>query len=87
MSLVYERTHAPGLLPGLTVNYVIYDRPDDYPDRVVVRRWVRWRGMMYPDQSVVVTHSLAEARRAIPPGLTRHRPARGSARAIVEVWA
>lgn len=53
--------------------YAIYDRPLDFEDKWVVRRWFVMRGCDKPVADVVprLADVLAEARRHVPPGLVR----------------
>jgi hypothetical protein len=52
------------------VNWVIYERPSDYPDKFVVRRWeLRGTEEIVPDQECRLADSLEEARGLIPDGL------------------
>lgn len=43
--------------------YVIYDKPRDYPDRYVARRWV---GGVPDEKPISVVRELRHARKAIP---------------------
>jgi hypothetical protein len=66
--------------------YVIYNKPADYPDKVVVRRWIIKGPSVYATLDKVLADTLADARAAVPAGLTRieRRPADDAV--IVEVW-
>jgi hypothetical protein len=81
-----------GLIPGMHVSYVVYQNADDCPGKVAVRRWVRWRGMMYPDPALLcIVDTIPEARRRIRAAvggvLTRHPRSPTDARAVKESWS
>lgn len=59
-----SRTHELGV-----VMYVIYDRPLDYPDHVVVRRWTVGTTPL-PGVGVKLHESIEAARGSLPHGLT-----------------
>jgi hypothetical protein len=69
---------------GLEV-FAIYDRPKDYPDSYVVRRWV---GEQADREPLAVAPSIEMARQALPKdrGLSRMRPFAGDDPVILEVW-
>jgi hypothetical protein len=68
--------------------YVIYDRPSDFPDCYVVRPWHVIRGSSEPVPSpfVMLAASLERARRRVPRGLVCIPRQPGDDRTIVEVW-
>lgn len=66
--------------------YVVYSRPADYPQDVVVRRWsVSAKGTV-PRELLGRAATLDEARKFLPAGSYRIPPQPGEDAAIVEVW-
>lgn len=56
----------------IKTQWVIYRCPADYPENYVVRKWeIHQDGIFYDAKPFAITHSLAEARGALPAGLTR----------------
>lgn len=73
----------------LLVTFTIYEKPKDYPDKFVVRRWavVRGRPNPVPDPKAwAVADSLEMARKALPPGLVCTQRYPGDDPVIVETW-
>lgn len=66
--------------------YVIFDRPLDYPQHVVVRRQFATRGGVVNDVVPRLAASLEEARELVPRGLYRQPRQEGDAAFIVETW-
>lgn len=68
--------------------FVVYSRPVDYPESVVVRRvQVLATGeTVFDAEPLVVCASLAEARAVLPPGLVRFHRDPSDPTAIVETW-
>lgn len=68
--------------------FVIYERPADFPNHWVVLGWDIVRGRLEPiaHGDVTLTDSLDAARAAVPPGLHRLGPSAGDEQSIVEVW-
>jgi hypothetical protein len=68
--------------------YVIYERPKDYPESFVVREWyiVRGRDEPVPGSLVKVAETLGDARAAIPDGLFNVGRQPGDDSVIVETW-
>ena len=65
------------------VCYAIYEKPLDYPESFVVRRWVG----MTPDQHpTAVVPTLTAARQQVPDGLICLPRYRSDDPVIVEVW-
>lgn len=65
--------------------FTIYDRPKDFPSGFVVRRWEIDRSQIIP-RNAEFFHTLADARKSIPPGLMcLHRAPNDDPR-VVEVW-
>lgn len=67
--------------------WVIYERPKDYPDHFVVRRWTVDVGRAIPEKLAALATTLEEARDIVPDGLhciPRHE---SDDPCIVEVWA
>jgi len=62
--------------------HVIYDRPLDYPEHYVVRKWE----LDQPTERYTLHRSLEEARRAIPPDLTCIGRDEHDEPQIVETW-
>ncbi|MNC10508.1 hypothetical protein D3C87_1700750 [compost metagenome] len=67
-------------------NWVIYERPVEYPDHFVIRLWlvVNGRLVLTPVQKFAKT--LQEARKAIPPGLICFRRDASDVPELVETW-
>lgn len=66
--------------------WTVYDRPRDYPDHVVVRRWKIRDGVPSPTDEHFTFDSLEEARASIPPGLAVIPRFADDDPKIVEVW-
>lgn len=69
--------------------FVIHDRPDDHPGKVVVRAWrVGVTDGTFDFGTLAVTETLPEARRALPPGSKQLRAVRPTFDdgTIAEVW-
>lgn len=62
--------------------YVIYQNPNDYPGKFVVRRW---RGLT-PDPHAEVRTTLTAARAAVPPGLVLLSRCPDDDPCIAETW-
>lgn len=71
-------------------HYVIYERPKDYPDKFVVRRWVIKAGneeeALIADKAAVLVNTLEQARAVVPQGLYRIPRAQEDDPVIVETW-
>lgn len=67
--------------------YVIYDRPRDYPDKIVIRKWIAAPGMEIPTRFITLHDTLEEAREALAP-LRLYRDERNPAAdpVVLEVW-
>ncbi|MFG7180720.1 hypothetical protein ACGYQ5_14425 [Burkholderia pseudomallei] len=68
--------------------WVVYERPTDYPEGYIARRWTLANGAgLQPSTNEVFTgDSLDDVRRKLPQGLHRiHRDPRDEPQ-IVEVW-
>lgn len=50
------------------VMYTIYDKPKDYPDRFVVRRWRIVGPKVTPEAVPMLADDIEDARSCIPPG-------------------
>jgi hypothetical protein len=73
--------------PNWIVAYVVYRNSTDYPGLVVVRRQTLGRGVILVEREpLLVTDNLADARRAIPPGLVCLRRSPTDEPQIVETW-
>lgn len=70
------------------VQYVIYERPTDYPDSFVVRRFQIKRGghITYDVEPHSVSATLSEARATIPPGQVCLARSEDDDPRIREVW-
>ncbi len=66
--------------------YVIYDRPLDYPNHVVVRIWNLDGGQLKPTIFFMTFKTLAKARKFIPPGLVRTERLPEDDPVILESW-
>ena len=65
--------------------YVIYDHPSDFPDNVVVRKWLT-TDVATPTDEEILCGSLAEARQHIPPGLYRMPRGVDDDPVVLETW-
>lgn len=65
--------------------FVIYDRPDDHPDKVVVRKW-NCAVQAQPARDCMLHDSIDDARRSLPPGLVCLQRAMADEPQIVETW-
>jgi hypothetical protein len=67
--------------------WTIYKNPLDYPDRFVLRRCVVGRGgILHDADPVLVTHTLAQARAAVPVWCVCLGRNPADEPQIVEVW-
>lgn len=66
--------------------YVIYEKPLDYPQGYVVRCWHIGPGLLSADKVAMHFSTLDAARAAIPPGLFMMPRKEGDDPAICEVW-
>ena len=62
--------------------WVIYERPKDFPDKFVARRWDNSR----PTQDTIVENSLKEVRSKLPPWMIRFPRNESDDACIVETW-
>ena len=65
--------------------FVVYERPHDFPENFVVRRWEVDTNER-PTDDVTVVDSLAAARAAVPPDCVRLERHPSDEPQIVEVW-
>lgn len=71
------------------ITFTIYEKPKDYPDKFVVRRWAVVRGQPNPvpdPKAWAVTDSLEQARASLPPGLVCIDRYAQDDPVIVETW-
>jgi hypothetical protein len=68
--------------PALAI-YVVYKDPRDYPDKLVVRRWL---GLVADEIPLAVTDDLAIARNVIPDYCVPFQRSPDDDPAILEVW-
>jgi hypothetical protein len=66
--------------------WVIYERPKDYPHGFVARRWTVSAAGAVPTRDTFVAGTLAEARALLPPGLICLQRMPEDDPRIVEVW-
>lgn len=67
--------------------WTIYERPADYPDSFVVRRWTIRAAGPEPDlQPLAVVTTLEQARASLPPGLVCLTRSPDDPPCVVEVW-
>ena len=66
--------------------WTVYERPLDYPDGYVARRWVIGSGGAVPTNDMFVADTLDELRALLPPGLFCLLRQPGDDPKIVEVW-
>lgn len=65
--------------------FTIYERPKDYPEHFVVRRWTV-EGSKEKAHECRLADSLEEARKLVPPFLTRMNRFPEDDPCIVETW-
>lgn len=68
--------------PAPLVAWAIYDRPSDYPDGVIARRYVG----DVPTTDTLTAPSIATVRAQLPAGLTRFEASRQDDPKLVETW-
>lgn len=69
--------------------YVVYEKPTDYPDQIIVRRFVARLGQPVPMELVYRGEDISAARRTIlglAPSAIRFGRDASDARAIFECW-
>lgn len=66
--------------------WVVYERPRDYPNKFVLRRWDIRAGSMIATDDLQTADSLAAIRKAVPAGLYRLKRFEEDDPCIVEVW-
>jgi len=66
--------------------WTIFDRPADYPQHYVLRRFVYHMGRVYATSTVFISYNLEQLRAAVPPGLMRFPRDPLDEPAIVETW-
>ncbi|MBX4215584.1 hypothetical protein KW797_01400 [Candidatus Parcubacteria bacterium] len=67
--------------------YAIYDRPADFPGKVVVRRWEISSASENPQpMEAHVFHTLEDARSSLPPGVVKMDTLPQDDPAILETW-
>lgn len=84
-----SRTAAEGEEPGekSLVIWTVYEKPSDFPDSFVVRRyWVTGGEVLHDSAPRAITSTLESARVLIPAGLVRMPRQPADDPAIVEVW-
>lgn len=67
---------------SIFITWCIYERPKDFPEHFVVRRWF-WGT---PDHCCQICETLEQARAAVPEGHYRMPPEPNDDRSIREVW-
>jgi hypothetical protein len=81
---VLEWTRMAGVKP--LVMYVIYDRPKDYPNLFVLRRWQIEGGVEKPLNIMATGPTVAEVRKSVPAGSIRMPVYDNDDPVILEVW-
>lgn len=66
--------------------WVIYERPRDFPEHFVVRRWRVNGPVIFVDQMAQLAGDIEAARALVPPGLYRLPPYEEDDPVIREVW-
>ena len=66
--------------------WVIYERPSDFPEHFVVRRWWTDRGKVYANPTCQFFDTLEEARASLPRNLFCMARSAGDQPQIKEVW-
>jgi hypothetical protein len=81
-----RRRKGCGIQP-LTVQYCVYRKPTDYPDKYVVRKWEIYSGLQSPvPGGLQIANDLLTARKLVPEGLARLARLPNDDPNIVEVW-
>jgi hypothetical protein len=68
------------------MQWVIYERPRDYPNQFVMRVWKIGAGTFSPTDDVTLADTLDEIRKNVPPGLYCLGRYADDDPCIVEVW-
>jgi hypothetical protein len=81
-------TATPTNDPDVLAMYVVYEKPRDFPNDFVVRRWDIMAGHLEPVKTdwVRTGKTLAEVRRHVPEGMFRLPRDPNDDPRIVEVW-
>ena len=66
--------------------YVIYDKPKDYPTKFVLRSWVIGPGTVHAGPMICVVDTIEEARGNLPHGLCQLPLFESDDPVIAEVW-
>jgi hypothetical protein len=70
----------------MMIAYTIFDKPLDYPENVVLRKFIIKCGEVIPTNEIHVCKSIDEARKFISYGLHRFDRHVNDPFAIVETW-
>jgi len=66
--------------------WTVYERPQDYPDRCVARRWLATTPVPSPTDDVLLADDLAGLRQQMPAGLVRMPRHQDDDPVILETW-
>jgi hypothetical protein len=66
--------------------YVIYEKPKDYPNKYVVRLWIIGPGTVQAGPLVSTCDTIEQARKTIPKGLVQIPAFENDDPVISEVW-
>ena len=69
-----------------TEQWAVYERPLDYPDQFIARRWIIEDGEPKPTNDIFLAPTLSSLRSKLPGGLLRIPRFKNDDKTIVEVW-
>ena len=67
-------------------HYVIYNKPEDYPNNIVVRIWVVGRNSLIQGPIVSISDTIEQARETIPNGMCCISRSEYDPLSIIETW-
>lgn len=67
-------------------NYVIYEKPSDYPTKFVMRLWTIGMGTVQAGPMICAEDTIEEVRSHLPDGVTQLPVFEDDDPVIVEVW-
>lgn len=66
--------------------YVIYDKPKDFPTKFVVRLWIIGPGTAQAGPMICTANTIEEARQSLPDGVSQLPVFANDDPVIAEVW-
>lgn len=70
----------------MLVQFVVYEKPLDYPGKFVLRKWEVQANKLIPVPEVVTEDSIEKLRKHIPRGMIRMERHPQDEPQIVEIW-